>query len=89
LLPAPSVTEFCGFDAPDGDSFVRLASPDRLATPVENRQVNAIRRMLELVATYRAAWLRWREGDRSVVFPLGTYALRIHAAVRCADAAPL
>jgi len=51
-------------------------------------RVNAIRRMLDFVATYRAAWLRWRDGDRNVIFPLGTYALRIYAGVRCASAAP-
>jgi hypothetical protein len=65
----------------------RNPSP-RIAAKSTPARVNAIRRMLEFVAAYRAAWLRWRDGDRAVVFPLGTYALRIHAAVLCADAAP-
>jgi putative transposase len=35
------------------------------------------------VAAYRDQWVRWRGGERNVLFPAGTYALRVHANVRC------
>ena len=41
-------------------------------------------RLKTFVAAYREAWRRWRAGARNVLFPAGTYALRVHAGVRCA-----
>jgi putative transposase len=38
---------------------------------------------------YRLAWVAWREGARSVLFPAGTYALRVHARVACVPLVPL
>lgn len=74
-------------DTPKTPAPRRTPSP-RIAAKSVPARVNAIRRMVEFLAAYRKAWLRWRDGDRAVVFPLGTYALRIHAGVHCADAAP-
>jgi len=65
----------------------RNPSP-RIAAKSTPARVNAIRRMLEFVREYRAAWTEWRNGNRSAVFPLGTYALRIYARVACAPAVP-
>jgi len=65
----------------------RNPSP-RIAAKSTPARVNAIRRMLEFVRDYRAAWSEWRNGNRAAVFPLGTYALRIYARVACAPAVP-
>jgi putative transposase len=65
----------------------RNPSP-RIAAKSTPARVNAIRRMLEFVREYRAAWTEWRNGNRDTVFPIGTYALRIYARVACAPAVP-
>jgi hypothetical protein len=65
----------------------RNPSP-RIAAKSTPARVDAIRRMLEFVRAYRAAWTEWRSGNRTTVFPLGTYALRIYARVACAPAVP-
>jgi REP element-mobilizing transposase RayT len=46
-------------------------------------RLEAIQRHKEFLYEYREALKRWREGDRDVIFPLGTYSLRIHAGVKC------
>ncbi|MCZ7681754.1 MAG: hypothetical protein M5U28_24355 [Sandaracinaceae bacterium] len=38
----------------------------------------AIAELLQLRADHRAAKARWRAGDRDVVFPAGTYWMRVH-----------
>ena len=65
----------------------RNPSP-RIAAQSTALRVSAIRRMLEFVAAYRAAWNDWRAGKRDAVFPPGTYTLRIYARVACAPAVP-
>ena len=60
----------------------------RIAAKSPPERIAAIRRMLEFVRQYRAAWCEWREGNRTVVFPIGTYALRIYARVACVQAVP-
>ena len=42
-----------------------------------------LRQLKEFVAAYREARERWREGARNILFPAGTYALRVFAGVRC------
>jgi hypothetical protein len=70
------------FAAPNTEAPRRNPNP-RIAAKSTPARVKAIQRLLDFVAQYRAAWLRWREGDRTVVFPSGTYALRIHSGVAC------
>jgi REP-associated tyrosine transposase len=65
----------------------RNPSP-RIAAKSTPARVAAIRRMLQFLGDYRAAWNDWRNGNRAVVFPLGTYALRIYARVACAPVVP-
>ena len=65
----------------------RNPSP-RIAAKSTPARVRAIQRMLEFVREYRAVWTEWRAGNRAVIFPLGTYALRIYARVACAPAVP-
>lgn len=48
------------------------------------RRIAAIRDHQAFQQAYREARLRWKEGDRSVTFPHGTYLLRLTAKVLCA-----
>jgi len=43
----------------------------------------AVRRIREFNADYDQALARWTDGDRDVVFPYGTWWLRVHHGVRC------
>jgi putative transposase len=47
----------------------------------------ALAELKAFVTTYREKWERWRNGARKVLFPAGTYALRVFAKVRCAQPA--
>ncbi len=40
-------------------------------------------------AEYRAAYTRWRDGDHDVVFPFGTYKLRVQQGARCRGPDPI
>jgi hypothetical protein len=55
----------------------------RVAGLCKWRRLQALRRRRDFIEGYRAAYARWRQGDRDVVFPAGTYALRVHAGVAC------
>ena len=48
------------------------------------KRVEVLARLMEFVRSYREAWRRMREGARDVLFPAGTYLLRIQHGVRCA-----
>lgn len=43
----------------------------------------ALQRLRDFVTAYRTAFLKWKKGVRNVLFPAGTYWLRVHAAARC------
>jgi len=70
--------------APNTPAPRRNPSP-RIASKSTPARIRAIQRMLEFGKEYRAARLSWRAGNRGVTFPAGTYALRIHAGVACAQ----
>jgi len=61
----------------------RTLSP-RVAAADPSVRIHAIARIKQFLLDYRAAFLKWRRGIREVLFPHGTYALRLHAAVPCA-----
>lgn len=48
------------------------------------KRIEALRRLTEFRDAYRAAWAEFRKGVRDVVFPYGTYWLRVTQGVRCA-----
>jgi putative transposase len=56
----------------------------RVAAKSKWRRIEALQRLKEFVADYRAAWLEWKQGFRDVVFPAGTYAMVRNANVACA-----
>ena len=60
----------------------------RIASHRTAERISAIQRMLKFLHGYREAFTAWRNGHRAVLFPAGTYALRIHARVACAPAVP-
>jgi hypothetical protein len=62
----------------------RTLSP-RIAAKDKWRRIEALRRVKDFVAEYRRAYERWKAGALNVVFPPGTYALRVYAGVTCAD----
>lgn len=60
----------------------------RIAAAHAADRAKAIQQLVAFWRAYRAAWIAWRDGNRSQLFPAGTYALRVHARVACAPACP-
>lgn len=56
----------------------------RIAAKNPASRLDAITKLRDFVRSYREAWSRWKQGVRDVLFPAGTYYLRIHASVPCA-----
>lgn len=75
------------YETPDTDAPRQSLSP-RIAAGDAEVRVNALRRMKAFEKGHREALLAWRSGDRNVVFPAGTYAMRVNHAVRCASGLP-
>lgn len=55
----------------------------RIAAKNRARRVAALGRLKAFYEAYRAALSRWREGARDVVFPAGTYAMRVAHGAAC------
>lgn len=47
------------------------------------KRIEALSRLVEFLRAYRAAWMALRKGVHDVVFPAGTYWLRVAHGVRC------
>ena len=56
----------------------------RLASRDKWRRIEALQRLKSFLVSYREAWRRFCDGERQVVFPYGTYAMRVRFGVRCA-----
>ncbi len=56
----------------------------RIACQSKWHRIEVLARLKSLIVEYRDAYIRWREGERGVIFPKGTYYLRIYAGVCCA-----
>jgi REP element-mobilizing transposase RayT len=59
----------------------------RVASRDKWKRIEALSRLAEFLAEYREAWASLRAGVRDVLFPAGTYALRVFHDVRCAPLA--
>ncbi len=57
-----------------------------VAAADESKRIEALQRLAEFRSAYRAALERLRAGVRGVVFPRGTYLLRVHLGIGCAAA---
>lgn len=62
----------------------RRALVPRVAARDKWKRIEALSRLAEFVSAYRQAWSAMRAGVRDVLFPAGTYQLRIAHGVRCA-----
>jgi REP element-mobilizing transposase RayT len=58
----------------------------RVACKDEEKRREALGRLVQFRSAYRAALQRLRDGARRVVFPSGTYLLRVHLGIACAAA---
>jgi len=56
----------------------------RVAARDKWKRIEALSRLVGFLDAYRAAWCALRAGARDVVFPAGTYGLRVTLGVRCA-----
>jgi putative transposase len=52
------------------------------------RRIEAIQRLVGFLKQYAECWRLWKAGNRDVVFPHGTYAMRVFHGARCAQAPP-
>jgi hypothetical protein len=52
-------------------------------------RVRVLAQLRKFRARYREASLAWRDGNRSVRFPAGTYALRVHHGATCEPLVPI
>jgi hypothetical protein len=57
----------------------------RVAEKNKWRRIEALQRLRIFVDRYRRAFAMFRAGFRDVVFPAGTYQLRLTAAVPCSS----
>ena len=58
----------------------------RVAAKNKWRRVEVLRRLKEWYQAYRQAFDAWRAGDREILFPHGTYAMRLREGVACVEA---
>jgi putative transposase len=58
----------------------------RVAARDKWKRIEALERLAKFVEAYREAWRAWTSGLRDVLFPAGTYALRVAHAVCCETA---
>ena len=59
----------------------------RVACRDKWRRIEALHRLQSFLSDYRAAWRAFKAGDRTAVFPAGTYGLAETYGVSCASAA--
>ncbi len=57
----------------------------RIAAKDKQQRIEALQRLVRFLEEYRAALLRYCDGDRSVLFPHGTYLMRVRFGVACAS----
>jgi hypothetical protein len=65
----------------------RFALKPRIAARDKWRRIEALQRLKTFLQAYREAWLARRAGVPGVLFPAGTYLLRLMHGVQCAGAA--
>jgi putative transposase len=58
----------------------------RIAARDKWKRIEVLSRLIEFLAGYRQAWLAWQSGRTEVLFPPGTYLMRVVHGVRCEQA---
>ena len=66
-----------------GDRGAERKLNPRVAARDKWKRIEALGRLAEFVEAYRAAWTRLKAGIRDVLFPAGTYWLRVAHGARC------
>ncbi|HTN51441.1 MAG TPA: hypothetical protein VML50_03485 [Anaeromyxobacter sp.] len=62
----------------------RMAMSPRVATRNKWKRIEALQRLAEFVSGYKVALAAWRAGERRVLFPAGTWLMRLqHGACCC------
>ena len=82
MLGQRAVLRQSPFDRPRSHEPRRQLNP-RVASRNKWARIEALSRLKAFIESYKEAWQRWRHGQRDVLFPYGTYALRLHAGVQC------
>jgi REP element-mobilizing transposase RayT len=85
FLGARAVLRQDPFASPDTLARHRKLSP-RVASRNKWLRMETLSRCAEFIRDHRDALLAWRAGVRDVLFPAGTYLMRCHHQVRCAEA---
>lgn len=76
------VLEYHSTDSPNTVTPRRRLSP-RFATKNTAHRHQAMKLCKSFWRDYREAYLAWRSGEPSIMFPAGTYGLRVYANVTC------
>ena len=84
FLGAAAVMRQDPFGSPTTREPRRELSP-RVASRNRWLREEVLNRCAEFVSAYREALAAWRAMAREVIFPFGTYLMRIHHQVRCAE----
>lgn len=71
------------FGRPESAAQRRNLNP-RIAARDKWRRIETLQRLKDFLDAYRRARRRYLEGDRSVLFPWGTYGMRVRLGVMCA-----
>ena len=71
-------------DTPNSFAPRRRLRP-RIAAKNKWRRIEALRRIKSFLEAYRVAFQQWKVGVRQVIFPPGTYSLRLNASVMVAE----
>ncbi len=71
-------------DRPADDEPRRVLNP-RIAARDKRKRIRALRRLARFLRRYRRALKRFLRGERNVVFPRGTYLMRVRFGVACAS----
>ena len=58
----------------------------RVAVRDAGKRTERLARLVTFLADYRMALREWRKGNRTIIFPAGTYLMRVACGVACAGA---
>jgi putative transposase len=83
FVGAKRATAVLPTDRPAHAEPLRGLNP-RVACRDQGKRVDALDRLVAFVQEYRFAFKRWREGETEVVFPAGTYLMRVVHGAACA-----
>ncbi len=84
VMGAPRVLRQRAFDRPAPGEPRRVLNP-RIASKDKWKRIEALGRLVSFLESHREALVRFYRGERDVVFPHGTYLMRVRFGVACAS----